>query len=113
SATQLMLSTDKEKYSVGDTAIVRLPNSAQGRVLLSLENGSKVIEHRWLDLKPDQTEISIPVTAQMAPNIYVNVSLLLPHQERKTDAPMRLYGIVPLLVENPDTRLLPQLDLPE
>ena len=113
SATQLMLTTDKEKYQVGETAVVRLPQSQQGRVLLSLENGSRVLEHRWLDLKPDQTEISIPITADMAPNAYVNVALLLPHQARDTDAPMRLYGIVPLLVEDSATQLQPEVDVPD
>lgn len=113
SATQLMLSADKEKYQVGDIARVRLPNAREGRVLLSLENGSRILETRWLDLKPGQTEIEIPVTQSMTPNVYVNLSLLLPHQQRVADAPMRLYGIVPLLVEDPATRLQPGLDVPE
>ncbi|HWV16495.1 MAG TPA: MG2 domain-containing protein [Cellvibrio sp.] len=113
SATQLMLSSDKEKYQVGDTATVRLPKSIQGRVLLSIENGSRVIEHRWLDLKPNQNEIQLPITADMSPNAYVNMVLLLPHQARKSDAPMRLYGILPLLVEDPATHLVPQMELPE
>lgn len=112
-ATQLMLTTDKEKYQVGDTATVRLPKSIQGRVLLSIENGSRVLEHHWLDLKPNQTEVQIPVTSEMAPNVYINMVLLLPHQARKSDAPMRLYGIVPLLVEDPATHLVPQIELPE
>jgi len=113
SATQLMLSTDKEKYQVGDTAVVRLPKTVQGRVLMSIENGSHVIEKRWLDLKADQREVQIPITQAMAPNAYVNMVLLLPHQARKSDAPMRLYGIVPLFVEDPATHLIPQIELPE
>lgn len=113
SATQLMLSTDKEKYNVGDIAKVRLPKAREGRILLSVENGSEVLESRWLDLQAGQTEIEIPVTQAMAPNVYANVALLLPHQERIAEAPMRLYGIVPLLVEDPATRLQPQLDVPE
>jgi uncharacterized protein YfaS (alpha-2-macroglobulin family) len=113
SATQLMLSTDKEKYNVGDVAKVRLPKAREGRILLSIENGSEVLESRWLDLQAGQTEIDIPITQEMAPNVYANVALLLPHQERVAEAPMRLYGIVPLLVEDPATRLQPQLDVPE
>ncbi|WP_039916794.1 alpha-2-macroglobulin family protein [Cellvibrio mixtus] len=113
SATQLMLSTDKEKYAVGDIAKVRLPKAREGRILLSLENGTRVLESRWLDLQPGQTEIEIPITQAMAPNIYANVMLLLPHQDRVAEAPMRLYGIVPLLVENPQTRLQPTLDVAE
>ena len=112
-ATQMMLSTDKEKYAVGDVAKVRLPKAREGRVLLSVENGSGVLESRWLELKPDQTEIEIPVTQSMAPNVYANVMLLLPHQDRVAEAPMRLYGIVPLLVEDPATRLQPLMDVAE
>src|SRR5690606_8175580 len=113
SATQLMLSTDKEKYVVGDLAKVRLPKASEGRVLISIENGSKVLESRWLDVQEGQTDIEIPITQAMAPNVYANVALLLPHQERVAEAPMRLYGIVPLLVENPTTRLIPQLEVAE
>ena len=49
----------------------------------------------------------------MSPNAYVNMVLLLPHQARTSDAPMRLYGIVPLIVEDPATHLIPQMELPE
>lgn len=113
SATQLMLTTDRENYNVGDVARVQLPETAQGRILLSLENGSGIIERRWLDLGKNQRVVELPVTAAMAPNVYVHMTLLLPHQQRETDAPMRLYGIVPLVVEDPATRLQPQLTLPQ
>lgn len=112
SATQLMLSTDKERYAPGDVARVRLPKATQGRLLISIENGSRVLDRHWLELDGG-TELSIPVTSAMAPNVYVHVSLLLPHQQRDSDAPMRLYGIVPLLVEDPQTRLKPRLQLPQ
>jgi len=113
SATQMMLSTDKEKYSVGDLAKVRLPKAREGRVLLSVENGSGVLQSRWLDLQPGETEIEIPVTQAMTPNVYVNLALLLPHQDRVAEAPMRLYGVVPLLVEDPATRLQPVMEVAE
>ncbi len=112
-ATQLMLSTDQDEYQVGDTATVRLPAIEKGRVLLSLENGREVLERRWLDLEPGQTDVAIPVTAAMAPNVYAHISVLLPHQQRASDAPMRLYGLVPIMVEDPSTRLEPELNVPE
>ncbi len=111
-ATQLMLSTDQPRYTVGQVARVLLPELEEGRVLLSLENGSQVIQRNWLDLEPGQREFEIPITADMAPNIYVHLSILLPHQQRTADAPMRLYGLVPLVVEDPETRLQPRIDAP-
>jgi uncharacterized protein YfaS (alpha-2-macroglobulin family) len=111
--TQLMLTSDKEKYQVGETAKIRLPKSTQGRVLMSLETGSKVLKTGWLDISADQQDLEIPVTAEMTPNVYVHLMLLLPHQERVSDAPIRLYGVVPLIVENAETRLQPQLEVAE
>ncbi|MGD8175806.1 alpha-2-macroglobulin family protein [Marinimicrobium sp. ARAG 43.8] len=113
SATQLMLSTDKDAYTVGETAQIRLPDIDQGRALLSVENGRRVLESRWLDLDSGQTTIELPVTESMAPNIYAHITLLLPHQERSSDSPMRLYGVVPIRVNDPDTRLTPDLTAPE
>lgn len=112
-ATQLMLSSDQEKYAVGDTAKVRLPKSTQGRVLMSIETGSKVLKTGWLDISADQRDVEIPITSEMAPNAYVHLMLLLPHQERDADAPIRLYGVVPLIVEDPQTLLEPVLETAE
>ena len=112
-ATQLMLATDKERYTVGDTARIKIPELAQGTILYSIENGSDVLQQKWLDLKPGATSFDIPITADMSPNVYVNAVLLLPQAERKSDAPIRLYGITPLLVDDPDSRIVPVIESPE
>lgn len=112
-ATQLMLATDKPRYKVGDTATIQIPAFKQGQLLYSLENGSRIIEQRWLKLAAGATSFEIPITAQMAPNVYVNLLLLQPHQARASDAPIRLYGLVPLLVEDPSSTLTPVIAAPE
>ncbi len=48
-ANVLMITSDKPEYKVGDTATVQLPQSAQGRALLTLENGSSILEARWIE----------------------------------------------------------------
>jgi len=108
-ANSLSITTDKPSYKVGDTATIRLPKASQGRALLSIENGTEVLEQRWLEITKDSVDFKLTVTANMAPNIYIHVSLLQPHQNKKNDRPIRLYGVVPLLVEDPKTRLTPQL----
>ena len=49
----------------------------------------------------------------MAPNAYVSVTLLQAHQNKQNDRPIRLYGIIPLLVEDPATKLQPVLKAAE
>ncbi len=43
----------------------------------------------------------------MAPNIYVHVTFIQPHLQTANDLPIRLYGVVPVLVEDPTTHLTP------
>ena len=49
----------------------------------------------------------------MSPNVYAHVTLLQPHAQTANDLPIRLYGIAPIRVVNPQTRLQPVLEVPE
>ncbi len=109
----LIFSADKEKYTLGEEAVVTFPSDRGGRALLSIENGSEVLSQQWIETSAKETKATIPITADMAPNAYVNISLLQPHGQVANDLPIRLYGVVPLLVENPATFLKPELQMPE
>ena len=111
-ATRLSLGADKDRYQTGDTARIELPAVANGRLLVTLETGSRVIDQYWLAASGEAQTLDIPITGEMAPNVYVHVALLQPHQ-RDNDRPIRLYGIVPLLVDDPATRLEPQINAPD
>jgi uncharacterized protein YfaS (alpha-2-macroglobulin family) len=70
----------------------------------------------WMNLKKskdNRASIEIPVTAEMAPNVFINITLLQPHDSAKNDAPLRLFGYTPILVEDPATRLEPEINLPD
>ncbi len=118
-ASRLNLFSDKEAYSVGETAVVEIPSATQGRALLTIETGSKILRQEWIKLddtaKDEQgkVKVEIPISAEMAPNAYVHVSLLQPHQDKKNDRPIRLYGIIPLEVADPETYLKPKIVVDE
>ncbi|RIV36305.1 hypothetical protein D2V08_02950 [Flagellimonas lutimaris] len=109
----LIFSTDKEKYILGEEAIVTFPSDKGGRALVSIENGTEVLSQQWIETSAKETKATIPITSEMAPNAYVNISLLQPHSQIKNDLPIRLYGVVPLLVENPATFLEPEISMPD
>ena len=48
----------------------------------------------------------------MAPNVYANVTVIQPHAQTYNDMPIRLYGVVPVMVEDPATRLEPVITMP-
>ena len=41
----------------------------------------------------------------MAPNVYLHVSLLQPHAQTTNDLPIRMYGVMPVFVTDPQTLL--------
>ncbi len=112
-ATLLTLRTDKEKYTVGEKIEVTIPSSKAGRALVSLENGTGVTDVFWVETTEQQTHFTIDAKPEMAPNFYVHVSLIQPYGQTENDAPLRLYGVTPVLVENPETILNPVVQAPE
>lgn len=112
-ATMLSFSADKESYNVGEKATLNIPGSGQGRALVSIENGSKVIRTYWVNTQQGETNFTFPVTEEMAPNVYVHISLLQPHSQTVNDLPIRLYGVIPVKVEDPATHLKPVLSMPD
>ncbi len=112
SAKMLVFSADKEKYNVGDRASIIFPSGSDGRALISIENGTEVLETQWVETKKGETKATIKITKEMAPNIYVNISLLQPHSQTRNDLPIRLYGVIPISVEDPSTVLHPKITMP-
>ncbi|MDL5513020.1 MG2 domain-containing protein [Arenibacter sp. M-2] len=112
SATMLMFSTDKEVYNVGETATVTFPGSEGGRALVTVENGSEVLHSQWVESEKGETKFEIPISELYAPNVYINISLLQPHATTLNDSPIRMYGVVPISVEDPFTKLQPEIAIP-
>ncbi|WP_264526224.1 alpha-2-macroglobulin family protein [Flavobacterium sp. N502536] len=112
-ANMLVFSTDKKNYAVGEKAQISFPSSEGGRALISIENGSKVVQTIWAKSKQGETKVEVPITAAMAPNVYFNITLLQPHASTKNDSPIRMYGIVPIEVVDKNTILAPTLSMPD
>jgi alpha-2-macroglobulin len=109
-ATMLQFQSDKTNYKVGETMKLSIPSPGQGRALITVESGSKVLDAYWAETQTKGTiSYSIPVTPAMAPNVYVSVTLIQPHAQTKNDAPIRLYGTIPVIVDDPNTHLSPEI----
>lgn len=112
-ATMLTFSTDKEKYSVGEDVKLSIPTPDKGRALISLESGTKIIDKFWVETEKGETSISFKTTVDMDPNVFVHVSLVQPYASMTNDLPIRMYGVVPILVEDPDSHLNPTISMPD
>lgn len=112
-STMLAFSTDKEKYNKGETVKLSIPTPEEGRALISLESGTKIIDKFWIDTKKGETIYEFTTTEEMDPNVYVHVSLIQPYQTTSNDMPIRMYGVVPIMVEDPETHLKPTISMPD
>lgn len=98
---------DKKEYKVGDTATLILKTDlAEASGLVTIERDG-VIEKRLIALTPTAKHITVPITANHAPNVYVSVALV---QGRMGEGPrgkprMRM-GIVNLPVRPEDNKLV-------
>ena len=110
-ASMLSFTANKPKFKVGEEVILTIPSGKGGRALISIENGSRVLKTFWTDTKPGQTQFKFVAESNMAPNVFANVTLLQPHAQTVNDLPIRMYGAIPILVEDPQTILKPTLKI--
>ncbi|MFW6293012.1 MAG: alpha-2-macroglobulin family protein, partial [Spirochaetota bacterium] len=109
-AAMLVLQPEKPTYTVGEEISVQLPVSRAGRGLVTVESRGRILHAEWIDGQGPETRYTFPATAEMAPNVYVHVTYLQPHMQTANDLPIRTYGVVPVTVEDPETRLEPVVE---
>lgn len=113
-SNELSFVLDKPQYEVGETANVYLPKCAGGKVLLSIENGSKMVKTMWVPLSAaNETKYPLRIDKEMAPNFYVSATLLRPHKTTDFGTPVRLFGVQSAKVVNPRSILHPIIDMPD
>jgi uncharacterized protein YfaS (alpha-2-macroglobulin family) len=111
----LALKSDKEKYHPGEDAVVSFPIPKKASILVTVEKGKQVLQSKWYQADGESAEkkITIPVTQEMLPTAYVSVSVIQPHAQTANDRPLRMYGIVPLNVEEASTRQELTINMPD
>ncbi|HTH54464.1 MAG TPA: MG2 domain-containing protein [Cyclobacteriaceae bacterium] len=112
-ATMLSFTSDKNKYNIGEQVNLVIPGSDGGHALVSVENGSGVVKTFWLETNKGDNKFNFEATKEMTPNVFVHVSMLQPHAQTVNDLPIRLYGVIPVGVEDPNTHLEPILAMPD
>jgi uncharacterized protein YfaS (alpha-2-macroglobulin family) len=110
-ATMLSFTSDKTKYNIGEQVNLIIPGAENGRALVSVESGSTVLKTFWVETIKGDNKFGFEATREMTPNVFVHVTLLQPHAQTANDLPIRLYGVIPIGVEDPHTHLNPVLSM--
>ncbi len=112
-AGMIVLKSDRPGYHPGETATVSFPTPKTCTLAYTVLKGNEILHTRVEELNSDgKTNIKIPITSAMAPNCYVAVSVIQPHDQTTNDRPMRLYGVLPIMVSDPATHPGLTIDAP-
>lgn len=109
---QLAMKTTADSYQVGEKIVVTFPANEKAKALVTVEANDKVLQTLVVDKMGQEGKVEIAATEEMIPNIYVYVALIQPH-DANNDMPIRLYGVVPVKVENKKLQLQPNIQIPE
>ncbi|MCR5606891.1 MAG: alpha-2-macroglobulin [Treponema sp.] len=112
SSSMVQLIADKKNYNVGESASITFASGKGERALITIEKSGQIVKQIWTETNEGTTTIKLPLTASMAPNIYVHLTLLQKHLQTANSLPIRLYGVVPILVSDPETILHPVVTAP-
>lgn len=100
---RVQIELDKEKYKVGETANILFTCPFEGRLLVTLER-DRVIKHLYFDTDKKAKQISIPLGAELVPNVFVSATLIRPMRE--LNVPLTVaHGYAALMVENTANQL--------
>ena len=110
-ATLLAINTDKEKYKPGDDIKLTFPAPENARAIVTLENATGVLDEIRVGTEKGSTVVTFKAKPEMAPNVYAYVTVIQPHAQTINDMPMRLYGVIPVMIEDPQTRLVPTIEM--
>ena len=109
---QIALNSTKDAYAVGENIIVNFPSNDKAKALVTVESNDQVLQSIYLDKLGTEGKVEIKATQEMVPNIYVYVSLIQP-RDADNDMPVRMYGVLPIKVEDTKLQLHPVLNIPE
>jgi len=104
---------EETDYEVGDNLSFDLPPMSNGRYLISVESAGRIVHTETRQSSTAPTPININVLPEMAPTAYVHVHLIQAWNTHLNDRPLRLFGIKPIRVLDPNTILNPEIAMPD
>ena len=111
--TQLQIKSDKQNYLSNEKAKISFESAKDSKALISIVRGNTILQKFWLDTQEGQTSFELPLKESFAPNVYVAITLLQNYATLDNDRSQRLYGVLPIMVENAESKLSLDIQAPD
>ncbi|AFL49583.1 uncharacterized protein YfaS (alpha-2-macroglobulin family) [Sinorhizobium fredii] len=108
----LEIALDKENYTVGETAKLKVSPRFAGELLVTVGT-ENLIATKTATIAETGGEVELPVTADWGAGAYVTATLYRPGDAQESRMPMRAIGLKWLAVDPADRKLAVSLDAPD
>jgi len=108
----LAITLNRDVYQPGDEIEVGFESASKGMAILTVEQGDRILSRQWKKLEGPHTVFKVSATEAMMPNAYASISMVQPHGHNENDLPFRMYGVVPIMVEQASSHLALELNAP-
>ncbi|MCC8193828.1 MAG: hypothetical protein LIP28_04190, partial [Deltaproteobacteria bacterium] len=108
---RVMLSWERPRHRVGETAMLKVRAPFPGKLLVVLE-GEKEIYRLVLPMKETEMTVPVPVLDSMLPNAYCSAWVIRPVRAGERWGAHRAYGIAPLLLDRSAAKLNVGIEAP-
>lgn len=105
--SKLQFETTKKVHKVGERVELNIPSIIEGKALISIENGSQVLDQFWKDMKVGSNKVTFTAEETMFPAVYAHVSIIQPYAKKTKNTPLRMFGVTPILVQSTEKLLEP------
>lgn len=109
---RLEIDLDKSLYRPGETAKVQIRSPFSGKLVLTVER-EKILEQQIHLMEENTATLDLPVSSDHKPNVYFSARVIRSTRSLERHAPVRAFGVVPLMVDCGAHQFAVDLDLPE
>ena len=102
---------EKEDYKIGEFMDFTLPALRNGRFLITVESGGKIVYSEVRRAENQPITRTIRIDKSMIPTAYVHVHFIQAWNTYDNDRPLRLYGVKAIQVYDPQTVLDPEINM--
>ena len=109
----LNITTDKKSYQVGEKAQLSFNGVDGAKALIAIEQNGEIVRRYLTEVSSGIVTETIDINEKMTPTTYVHIMLLQDYNQKENDRPLRLYGTVPIKIEDENTKLNINIEAPE
>lgn len=107
SSSMLLLTSNKDSYNINEDAKLSFTANKNSTAYITIEKNGAIVKQEIVKTVDGTNTYTFKTDSSMAPNVYVHVTLVQEYAQNSNSLGLRLYGIIPIMVEDKNSHLTP------